>query len=55
VLEGGYNTSALARSVAATMDALASPARVEAPDVALVSAAQAALERLAPFWPGLEA
>ena len=52
VLEGGYNTAALARSVAATMEALAHPT-VVAPEVALVPVAHAARERLRPFWPGL--
>jgi acetoin utilization deacetylase AcuC-like enzyme len=55
VLEGGYALSALARSVAATMEALAGggtdgSARGEVPVAAL---SRRALERLAEFWPGL--
>jgi acetoin utilization deacetylase AcuC-like enzyme len=55
VLEGGYALSALARSVAATMEALAGDgmdgsARGEVPVAAL---SRRALERLAEFWPGL--
>jgi acetoin utilization deacetylase AcuC-like enzyme len=54
VLEGGYALSALARSVAATMEALAGggmdgSARGEVPVAAL---SRRALERLAEFWPG---
>jgi acetoin utilization deacetylase AcuC-like enzyme len=52
LLEGGYDLGALARSVAATLEvaAGASPAPVE---LARHPLAEAALARLAPWWPAL--
>jgi acetoin utilization deacetylase AcuC-like enzyme len=52
VLEGGYALAALARSVAATMEALAGPLqRVDADGgVGLVPAAREARERLVGYW-----
>jgi acetoin utilization deacetylase AcuC-like enzyme len=56
VLEGGYALDALARSVAATLEALRSPARARPPELAgddgspLIGQAR---ERLAPWWPAL--
>jgi acetoin utilization deacetylase AcuC-like enzyme len=56
VLEGGYALGALGRSVAATLEALASPgasgeAGAFGPGSPLVGEAVA---RLAPWWPGLK-
>jgi len=53
VLEGGYDLTALARSVAATMAALADPEGVPAPDPAETALAAAARARLTEFWPTL--
>ncbi|MDQ6841391.1 MAG: histone deacetylase [Actinomycetota bacterium] len=57
VLEGGYALGALARSVAATLEALRQPESVESPEAAsdrgLTRSALAARERLARWWPGL--
>jgi acetoin utilization deacetylase AcuC-like enzyme len=57
VLEGGYALGALARSVAATLEALHAPvARSEAgggSGVGLAPEARAARERLREWWPGL--
>jgi acetoin utilization deacetylase AcuC-like enzyme len=55
VLEGGYALGALARSVAATLEVLASPlSAVDGEsDVGVAPAARAARERLAQWWPGL--
>lgn len=53
VLEGGYALGPLARSVAATLEALSAPAAVPAPATAVHPLAVAALERLEPFWPAL--
>jgi acetoin utilization deacetylase AcuC-like enzyme len=52
VLEGGYALGALARSVAATMEALGGPALngAGASEVAIGPAAAAARERLAEWW-----
>ena len=57
VLEGGYDPGALARSVRATMEALAAPARPPARGSAgpLCPEAVAARARLAEWWPGLGA
>jgi acetoin utilization deacetylase AcuC-like enzyme len=52
VLEGGYALGALARSVAATMEAMAAPAAGGEP-VELTSLAHAARERVAEWWPAL--
>jgi acetoin utilization deacetylase AcuC-like enzyme len=54
VLEGGYALGALARSVAATLEALRQPeSPAAAADRGLTPAALAARERLARWWPGL--
>jgi acetoin utilization deacetylase AcuC-like enzyme len=57
VLEGGYALDALARSVAATLEALGAPAEAAGPStadsVALAPVAREALARLTPWWPGL--
>jgi acetoin utilization deacetylase AcuC-like enzyme len=54
VLEGGYALRALARSVAATMEALAdSPREVSEPDFPPTPEARAARSRLAERWPAL--
>jgi acetoin utilization deacetylase AcuC-like enzyme len=55
VLEGGYALGALARSVAATLEQLVVPSRVEAlgNGVAVAPVAEQARERLAARWPGL--
>jgi acetoin utilization deacetylase AcuC-like enzyme len=55
VLEGGYALDALARSVAATLEALREPVRAarHGSDVGVAHAALAARERLAEWWPGL--
>jgi len=54
VLEGGYALNALARSVAATLEALAAPAGSSAADtVAVAPISREALARLTPWWPGL--
>ncbi len=53
VLEGGYHLGALARSVAATMTALAEQRASTAPDVPILPLAQAARERLTRYWPDL--
>jgi acetoin utilization deacetylase AcuC-like enzyme len=50
VLEGGYALDALARSVAATMDALAQPATTAPAHTPVVPLAEAALDRLSPWW-----
>jgi acetoin utilization deacetylase AcuC-like enzyme len=54
VLEGGYALGALARSVAATMEALREPPRsVAEPQSPIAPAAREARERLEPWWPAL--
>jgi acetoin utilization deacetylase AcuC-like enzyme len=54
VLEGGYAPEALARSVAATMEALvAEPGRRPDEPLPVAPAADAARERLSAWWPGL--
>jgi acetoin utilization deacetylase AcuC-like enzyme len=55
VLEGGYALGPLARSVAATLEALGGRADQVAPDgaVALAPLAREALTRLEPWWPAL--
>jgi len=53
VLEGGYALEALARSVAATMEALSGPLSEETDGVPLAPAALEARVRLAPWWPSL--
>jgi acetoin utilization deacetylase AcuC-like enzyme len=57
VLEGGYALDALARSVAATLEALGAPADVAgssaADGVAVAPIARDALARLTAWWPGL--
>ncbi len=54
VLEGGYALDALARSVAATMEALAGPPdRSEPPQAPISPAAVEARARLARWWPAL--
>jgi acetoin utilization deacetylase AcuC-like enzyme len=54
VLEGGYDLPALARSVAATLEALGGHPGVPAGDAPAVSAeARHALNRLDEFWPGI--
>jgi acetoin utilization deacetylase AcuC-like enzyme len=55
VLEGGYALDALARSVASTLQALAGPVSLSAPEVPLVPDSLAARERLARWWPVLGA
>jgi acetoin utilization deacetylase AcuC-like enzyme len=55
VLEGGYNLTALARSVAATLEVLGAaepPGPVEGLEIALE--AEQARHRLAEWWPGLD-
>ncbi len=54
VLEGGYALDALARSVAATMEALSGPLPEDADGVPTAPAALEARARLAPWWPSLE-
>jgi acetoin utilization deacetylase AcuC-like enzyme len=55
VLEGGYALGALARSVAATLEALQGPARGPAPSSSQVApVAAAARRRLARWWPSLQ-
>ena len=59
VLEGGYAQGALARSVAATLEALAAPtdptaaARPEGEAVAITPLAEASRRRLSAWWPEL--
>jgi acetoin utilization deacetylase AcuC-like enzyme len=56
VLEGGYALHALARSVAATMEALAAPAPAgssEADEVPLSPLASEAVRRMGEWWPAL--
>jgi acetoin utilization deacetylase AcuC-like enzyme len=53
VLEGGYDTGALARSMAALTPVLVGAEAPPAPAVERHPLADAALERLAPYWPGL--
>ncbi len=55
VLEGGYDTGALARSMAALMPVLVSdsPPAVEVDPVDVHPLATAALQRLERYWPGL--
>jgi acetoin utilization deacetylase AcuC-like enzyme len=53
VLEGGYDPGALARSVAATLEALAAPAEGELVEAPLHPLARAAAQRLAGRWPAL--
>jgi len=55
VLEGGYALDALAKSVAATLEAMAEPAAAPAPrvDGDLPTLAGQARERLAQWWPAL--
>jgi acetoin utilization deacetylase AcuC-like enzyme len=54
VLEGGYALEALARSVAATMEALSGPRSEETGGVPAAPAALEARARLAPWWPSLD-
>jgi acetoin utilization deacetylase AcuC-like enzyme len=53
VLEGGYALGPLARSVAATIEALVAPAAGSDGAVDAIPLAQAARERLAQWWPAL--
>ena len=53
VLEGGYALDALARSVAATMEALQEPVEAADAEVEVSAPALAARERLAEWWPVL--
>ena len=53
VLEGGYALGALARSVAATMEALAAPAQAVRPPAVITPELRALRERLAIRWPAL--
>ncbi len=54
VLEGGYALGALARSVAATLEALGGPVTADDADaVGVAPPAREALERLSASWPGL--
>ena len=57
VLEGGYALGALARSVAATLEALQEPvaarARLAVGSERRAGGAREARERLAPWWPAL--
>jgi acetoin utilization deacetylase AcuC-like enzyme len=54
VLEGGYALNALARSVVATMEALAlDPGEPDSDSVPVDTLAGEALARLEPWWPGL--
>jgi acetoin utilization deacetylase AcuC-like enzyme len=54
VLEGGYALGALARSVAATLEALGGPVTADDADaVGVAPLARAALQRLSESWPGL--
>jgi acetoin utilization deacetylase AcuC-like enzyme len=53
VLEGGYDLGALARSVAATLEVVGSAEVPPAPEVARHPAADEALARLEPWWPGV--
>ena len=57
VLEGGYALDALARSVAATLEALTTPLDPAPGDdeIEVAQLAQIAQERLSPWWPGLVA
>jgi acetoin utilization deacetylase AcuC-like enzyme len=50
VLEGGYALEPLARSVAATMEALAAPAAIEPAETPVVPLAEAARQRLRAWW-----
>jgi acetoin utilization deacetylase AcuC-like enzyme len=52
VLEGGYALGALSRSVVATLEAVGDGG-AGAPDVPLHPLSEAALGRLAPYWPAL--
>jgi acetoin utilization deacetylase AcuC-like enzyme len=54
VLEGGYALGALARSVVATLEALAAPLPVSEAPAPFTPLAREAVERLAAWWPGLE-
>ncbi len=54
VLEGGYALDALARSVAATMEALSGPLSDDANRVPAAPAALEARARLSPWWPSLD-
>jgi len=53
VLEGGYALGPLARSVAATLEALTTEVLGGSPDVECAPLARAAREQLAPWWPEL--
>jgi acetoin utilization deacetylase AcuC-like enzyme len=53
VLEGGYALTALAHSVAATMEVLGAPAAPAVEPVAQHDSARAAAQRLAEHWPSL--
>jgi acetoin utilization deacetylase AcuC-like enzyme len=53
VLEGGYEVSALARSLAGVLEVLGAASPPAAPDVAVHPLASAALERLSSRWPAL--
>jgi acetoin utilization deacetylase AcuC-like enzyme len=55
VLEGGYELSALARSVAATLEVLAADAAPPESEVPLHPLTAEALERASEYWPGLKA
>jgi acetoin utilization deacetylase AcuC-like enzyme len=53
VLEGGYALDALARSVAATLEALKAPPGTGADGIGVAPLARSAQERLAEWWPTL--
>jgi acetoin utilization deacetylase AcuC-like enzyme len=53
VLEGGYDLSALSRSVLVTLEALGAPDAPAPPEVALEPLAVRAQERLVPYWPAV--
>ena len=55
VLEGGYDLGALSRSMAALMPVLLAEDTPEAEELAVHGLAARALQRLAPYWPGLPA
>ena len=52
VLEGGYALDALARSVAATMEALRAPVEPSVEAAPITPVAAAAAQRLSEWWPG---
>ena len=53
VLEGGYDLGALSRSMAALMPVLVAEETPEAEQLDVHPLAERALQRLAPYWPGL--